>query len=149
MGTAPTTDTQAPTAPSGLTSTGKTQSSVSLSWNASTDNTGVTGYDVYRDSVLAASVTGTSATVSGLTPNTAYTFTVKAKDAAGNVSAGSNPVSVTTDTSSSVQAWAPNVLYQAGAVVSYGGRTYKALQSHTSQVGWEPANVPALWSVTN
>ncbi|MFN0222447.1 MULTISPECIES: M4 family metallopeptidase [Paenibacillus] len=149
VGTAPTTDTQAPTAPSGLTSTGKTQSSVSLSWNASTDNTGVTGYDVYRDSVLAASVTGTSATVSGLTPNTAYTFTVKAKDAAGNVSAGSNPVSVTTDTSSSVQAWAPNVLYQAGAVVSYGGRTYKALQSHTSQVGWEPANVPALWSVTN
>ncbi|MFQ3561044.1 glycosyl hydrolase family 18 protein, partial [Streptomyces gramineus] len=90
-------DSQAPTAPTNLASTGKTSSSVSLSWSAATDNVGVTAYDVYRGSTLATSVSGTSATVGGLSASTAYTFTVKARDAAGNVSAASNAVSVTTD----------------------------------------------------
>jgi hypothetical protein len=93
-------DTQAPTAPTNLTSTGKTSSSVSLSWSAATDNVGVTAYDVYSGSNQVASVSGTSATVSGLAASTAYTFTVKARDAAGNVSAASNSVSVTTSASS-------------------------------------------------
>ncbi|WP_405626400.1 fibronectin type III domain-containing protein [Streptomyces sp. NBC_00016] len=90
-------DTQAPTAPGGLTSTGKTSSSVSLSWNAATDNVGVTGYDVYSGSAKVLTVSGTSATVSGLSASTGYTFTVKARDAAGNTSAASNSVSVTTN----------------------------------------------------
>ncbi|PBC71795.1 fibronectin type III domain protein [Streptomyces sp. TLI_235] len=90
-------DTQAPTAPSGLASTGKTSSTVSLSWNASTDNVGVTGYDVYSGSSVVASSTGTSATVTGLAASTAYTFTVKARDAAGNTSAASNSLAVTTN----------------------------------------------------
>lgn len=92
-------DTQAPTAPVNLRSTSKTASSVSLAWDASTDNVGVTGYDVYNGAAKAATVTGTSATVSGLSPKTAYSFTVKAHDAAGNVSAASGAVSVTTDES--------------------------------------------------
>ncbi|MFF6994719.1 carbohydrate binding domain-containing protein [Streptomyces sp. NPDC008313] len=90
-------DSQAPTAPSGLKSTGKTSSSVSLSWNASSDNVGVTGYDVYSGSHQVLSVSGTSATVGGLSASTGYTFTVKARDAAGNTSGASNSVSVTTD----------------------------------------------------
>ncbi|MEV8093809.1 carbohydrate binding domain-containing protein [Kitasatospora sp. NPDC085879] len=90
-------DTQAPTAPSGLASTGKTSSTVSLSWNAATDNVGVTGYDVYSGSAVVASTTGTSATVTGLAASTAYTFTVKARDAAGNTSAASNSLAVTTN----------------------------------------------------
>ncbi|WP_405975059.1 carbohydrate binding domain-containing protein [Streptomyces sp. NBC_00988] len=89
-------DTQAPTAPTGLTSTGKTSSSVSLSWGASTDNVGVTAYDIYSGSNQVLSVSGTSGTVTGLAASTAYTFTVKARDAAGNSSAASNAVSVTT-----------------------------------------------------
>ncbi|WP_217552169.1 carbohydrate binding domain-containing protein [Streptomyces sp. GbtcB6] len=93
-------DTQAPTAPTNLTSTGKTSSSVSLSWSASTDNVGVTAYDIYSGSSQVASVSGTSGTVSGLSASTAYTFTVKARDAAGNVSAASNSVSVTTSAGS-------------------------------------------------
>jgi chitinase len=93
-------DTQAPSVPGGLTVTGHTSSSVSLSWAASTDNVGVTGYDVYRGSSLATTVTGTSATVGGLSASTAYTFTVRAKDAAGNVSAASASVSATTDAGS-------------------------------------------------
>ncbi|WP_154402780.1 fibronectin type III domain-containing protein [Nocardioides speluncae] len=91
-------DTQAPTAPSGLRSTGTTANSVSLSWTASTDNVGVTAYDVYNGSALATTVTGTSATVSGLTANTDYTFTVKARDAAGNTSAASSSVTARTQT---------------------------------------------------
>src|SRR5688500_6716474 len=42
--------------------------------------------------------------------------------------------------------WAPNTFYAVNALVTYQGPTYKCLQAHTSQVGWEPANVPALWS---
>ncbi|MFB6367602.1 fibronectin type III domain-containing protein [Paenibacillus elgii] len=94
------TDTQSPTAPSGLKATGKTSNSVTLAWDASTDNVGVTGYDVYNGSAVAASVTGTTATIGGLSANTAYTFTVKAKDAAGNMSAASQAVAVTTDPAS-------------------------------------------------
>ncbi|MFF7965154.1 carbohydrate binding domain-containing protein [Streptomyces sp. NPDC007903] len=93
-------DTQAPSTPSGLTSTGKTSSSVSLKWNAATDNVGVTAYDIYSGSNQVLSVSGTTATVSGLSPSTAYTFTVKARDAAGNTSGASNSVSVTTNAGS-------------------------------------------------
>jgi len=90
------TDTQAPTAPTGLRSTGTTATSVSLAWTAATDNVGVAGYDVYQGATKAASVTGTSATVSGLSAGTSYTFTVKARDAAGNTSPASGALTVST-----------------------------------------------------
>ncbi len=45
-------------------------------------------------------------------------------------------------------AWAPNVAYAVNDTVTYGGSTYKCLQAHTSQIGWEPPNVPALWQLT-
>lgn len=93
-----TVDTQAPTVPGGLTSTGKTSTTASLSWTASTDNVGVNGYDVYQGGSKVATSGTTSATVTGLTPSTAYAFTVRARDAAGNTSAASNTVNVTTDT---------------------------------------------------
>ncbi|MFI6789181.1 carbohydrate-binding protein, partial [Nonomuraea sp. NPDC050383] len=67
-------DTQAPSVPGGLRSTGVTSSSVSLAWSASTDNVGVSGYDVYRGSARVATVTGTSYTDSGLSASTAYTY---------------------------------------------------------------------------
>ncbi|MBB3110072.1 chitinase [Paenibacillus phyllosphaerae] len=89
-------DTQVPTTPTNLALTGKTSSSVSLSWSGSTDNVAVTGYVVYNGSAVAANVTTTSATVTGLAASTAYSFTVKAKDAAGNLSAASAALSVTT-----------------------------------------------------
>jgi streptogrisin C len=95
-GGTPGVDTEAPTAPGNPQATGSTANSVSLSWTASTDNVGVTAYDVYNGSTLATTVTGTSATVSSLAPDTSYTFTVKARDAAGNVSAASSPVTART-----------------------------------------------------
>ena len=97
----PTADTQAPTAPANLVSTTKTTNSISLSWSGSTDNTAVTGYNVYMNSALQATVTGLSTTITGLTASTTYDFTVKAKDAAGNISASSNTLNVTTTASGS------------------------------------------------
>ena len=98
-GSVPPVDTTAPSTPTGLAVSGTpTSSSVSLAWTASTDNVGVTGYNVYQGSgtTPVASVTGTSATVSGLASSTAYSFTVKARDAAGNLSAASSAVAATT-----------------------------------------------------
>ena len=89
-------DTTAPSAPSTLSASGTTTTTTNLSWNASTDNVAVTGYNVYQGSTLKATVTSTSYAVTGLTSSTAYTFSVKAKDAAGNISATSNVVNVTT-----------------------------------------------------
>lgn len=90
------TDTVAPSVPSGLSSPSQTSSSIALSWNASTDNVGVAGYDVYRAGTLIASPTGTSHTVTGLTASTAYSFQVRARDAAGNASALSSAITVST-----------------------------------------------------
>ncbi|UGS23847.1 reprolysin-like metallopeptidase [Flavobacterium channae] len=93
--TTTTVDTTAPSTPT-LSASGTTQTSTNLSWTASTDNVGVTGYNVYQGATLLTTVTGTTYNVTGLTASTAYSFTVKAKDAAGNLSASSNTVNVTT-----------------------------------------------------
>ena len=93
-------DTQAPTAPGTPTASAVTAASAQLSWTASTDNVGVAGYDVVRVSgtteTTVAAATTNSVTVSGLSANTAYSFGVYARDAAGNRSARSATVSVTT-----------------------------------------------------
>ncbi|WP_162257911.1 NPCBM/NEW2 domain-containing protein [Kitasatospora sp. Root107] len=89
-------DTTAPTAPTNLTSSSVTSNSVDLKWTASTDDVGVTGYNVYRGTTLVGSSTGTSFTATGLSAATPYTFTVKAVDAAGNLSGAGNTLSVTT-----------------------------------------------------
>ena len=91
-------DVQAPTTPTGLTSSNITSISVTLNWTASTDNVGVTGYDIYRNSVKinATAVTATSFNVTGLSQATSYSFFVRALDAAGNVSTNSNTINITT-----------------------------------------------------
>jgi endonuclease I/chitodextrinase len=89
-------DTQVPAEPTNLISTSTTSSKVSLSWTASTDNVGVTSYDVYVNGSLNTSVTGIVATISGLTASTAYSFYVIARDAAGNSSNASNTVNEAT-----------------------------------------------------
>lgn len=92
----PVIDTQAPTAPTNLVANNPTSNTVALSWTASTDNVGVAGYDIYANSVYKATASGTTATVQGLTPLTAYNFYVIAKDAAGNPSPQSNIANETT-----------------------------------------------------
>ncbi|MFG2652476.1 cellulose binding domain-containing protein [Streptomyces sp. NPDC048436] len=89
-------DTQAPTVPAGVAVTGTTSSSVSLSWTPATDDTAVSGYDVYRDGVKAGTTASASFTDTGLTASSTHSYTVRAKDAAGNTSAASAPVTATT-----------------------------------------------------
>lgn len=93
---APVTDTQAPAAPAGLALVSATHDGLSVSWNASTDNIGVAGYEVLVDGSVKASANDTSATLSGLAAATAYSVSVRAFDAAGNRSAASAAVSMAT-----------------------------------------------------
>lgn len=92
----PVIDTQAPTAPTNLVASNPTSNSVSLTWTASTDNVGVTSYDIYANGTYNSSSTTTSKVVSGLVPSTTYNFYVIAKDAAGNSSPQSNVAAETT-----------------------------------------------------
>lgn len=107
-------DTTAPSVPGGLKTDSVTPTSVTLSWTASTDDVGVTGYDVFRNGVAAGSSATPSITVSGLTPGTSYTFTVKAKDAAGNLSAAGAGLQVTTGSGGAPVAGSTYVMVNTG-----------------------------------
>lgn len=89
-------DTEPPTVPSGLIASNTSSSSVTLSWTASTDNVGVTAYEILSGTTVVGSATTTSLLVTGLAPDTPYSFSVRARDATGNVSAASTPVAVRT-----------------------------------------------------
>jgi len=93
-----TSDTTAPTAPTGLSATAVDEGQIDLNWTASTDNVGVTGYEIFRGGAGLALTTETSYSDTGFTPsaNTTYCYTVKASDAARNVSDASNEACATT-----------------------------------------------------
>ncbi|MEU9080080.1 glycosyl hydrolase family 18 protein [Kitasatospora sp. NPDC004745] len=94
----PSSDPTPPTAPTALRSTAVGSTDVTLAWNAATDNVRVAAYDVYQGGTPVATVGGgtLTATVGSLSPSTAYTFTVKARDPADNASPASAPLTVTT-----------------------------------------------------
>jgi len=120
-------DTVAPTAPI-LSSSGKTSTTIQLSWSGATDNVAVTGYDIYYGSLLIGSTPVTACNVVGLAPSTTYSFSIKAKDAAGNISPSSNVVSVTTNTVSS------DTVAPTAPILSSSGKT-----STTIQLSWSGA----------
>ena len=130
-------DGQAPTAPTNLTSPSKTTTSVSLSWSASTDNVGVTGYQVRQAGTVVGTTAATSFTVNGLSPNTAYTFTVTAQDAAGNTSAPSNAVTVTTNAAPNTNLAAGKPTAESSHVQVYGSGN--VVDGNASSY-WESAN---------
>lgn len=96
-----------PSTPSSLTATAKSPTQVALSWKASSDNVGVTSYLVLRNNAVIATTSGTTYTDSTVVANTTYSYTIVAKDAAGNVSATSSAVSVKTPNPADIAA--PNV----------------------------------------
>ncbi len=111
-------DTQAPTSPI-LTSTAHTETTADLSWSGATDDTGVTGYKIFKDGALEATLGDVSNhQITGLLAGTSYNFTVTALDAADNESAPSNIVVVTTNSSSG---GGSSVWSEAGSVASYTG----------------------------
>ena len=96
----PGSDTTPPSAPTGLSATATYKTNVDLSWNGSTDDVGVTGYRIYRDGSELANVAleATSYSDGSVRAGSAYTYTVRARDAQGNFSADSNSATVTTPT---------------------------------------------------
>ena len=92
-------DTTPPTAPSAVTAVSVSASQVNLGWNASSDAVGVTGYDIFRNGVFLRTVPGLTSSDTGLAASTTYSYFVKARDAAGNISSPSSTVSVTTQAS--------------------------------------------------
>ncbi|WP_406472908.1 chitinase [Streptomyces sp. NBC_01615] len=124
---------QPPAAPTGLTAGTVTSSSVALSWSAVT---GATGYAIYRDGVKVQTATGTSATVSGLSPSTAYSFQVAATNDAGE-SAKSATVTATTSAGSGGSTGLPT-----HALVGYLHASFANGAGYTRM-----ADVPDSWDV--
>lgn len=122
-------DTRPPTVPGAPVASSVTGNSVRLDWPASTDDQGVTGYRVHHGDQVVDTTTANSATVTGLSPETPYTFHVVALDGAGNASAASAPVTVRTGTAPaqgacSVKYTRPNTWsggYTANIVVANSG----------------------------
>ncbi|MEV0588389.1 glycosyl hydrolase family 18 protein [Nonomuraea sp. NPDC050310] len=155
-------DTQAPTVPGNLRSTATTTSSIALAWNASTDNVGVTGYEVYRGGTLVTTTNGTTLayTDSGLTAGTSYTYTVRAKDAANNRSADSAPLTASTQQGNGApgQPGAPSVSSVTGTSIalSWGSSTgtvtgYRVYEGSTqvAQVTGTSATITGLGTCTS
>ncbi len=133
-------DTTPPSAPTNLASTGKSSTTVGLSWSASSDANGIAAYDVYAGASLEASVPGTSATVVDLDPSTTYSFTVRARDPAGNTSAASSPLSVTTNSSAGVTTFQAEQASHNGTVDTgsggYTGAGYVNMPGGSGTITW-------------
>ncbi|WP_372793550.1 T9SS type A sorting domain-containing protein, partial [Lutibacter sp.] len=111
-----TSDIEAPSAPTNLSANSITETTLNLTWNAATDNVGVTAYEVFKDGLFLVSTVATSYTVTNLTTATSYAFTVAAKDNTGNVSIASSVANITT---------------LSGAV------TPQILFAHSFETGWD------------
>ncbi|NEW08361.1 hypothetical protein GK047_20390 [Paenibacillus sp. SYP-B3998] len=118
-------DTSAPTAPTNLVATDTANNAIDLTWNASTDNVGLIGYDVYvdNDPITKLRARNTSASISGLTPGS-HTITAKARDGFNNLSAASN--SVTVQILNCPAPWNASTAYSVGDIVAYYGVKYQA-----------------------
>lgn len=131
------TDTAAPSVPSDLKAIPQSSSQINLSWTASTDNVGVTGYDVYRGGAKLATVATNSFSDTGLAASTTYSYYVVAQDAAGNSSPSSNMVSAATQatTQPTVDTASPLVSIGSPANGSTIGRSVSVKASATDNIG--------------
>ncbi|MDQ6423513.1 carbohydrate binding domain-containing protein [Paenibacillus sp. LHD-117] len=125
-------DTTAPSVPANVSAQAQSTSSITVSWTASTDNIGVTGYEVYRGGTLVGTPVGTSFTDQNLAANTSYTYTVKAVDAAGNRSAASSPATAVT---LALDTQAPTVPQNVSATSSSAGTALVSWTASTDNVG--------------
>ncbi len=118
-------DTTPPTTPDALAATASSSSTIDLSWTASTDDVGVTGYEVFRDGEATAvgTTSGTTFSDTGLAPDSTHSYAVVAVDAAGNRSALSNTASATTLSAAPADVTAPTAPADLTATVNVDART--------------------------
>ncbi|TVX99858.1 glycosyl hydrolase family 18 protein [Cohnella terricola] len=143
-----------PSTPSNVRATAVSANSITLTWTASTDTVGVSGYDV-NYSGRVQSVTGTSATINGLNPNTQYVFTVTAKNTAGRVSPASAPLTVSTSAAVTNGMKASDFLKTNGTVIRNNSGTGSVVNLRGTnlggwmlQEGWmSPLGVKDEWTL--
>lgn len=114
----PTPDTTPPTAPTNLSAQAVSFSQINLSWNPSTDNVAVSGYQVFRNNSNIATINTTTFGDTNLTPSTTYTYFVKAFDASGNISNPSNNVSATTNPAPSQVGTISGTVSSSGGIIA-------------------------------
>lgn len=137
IGANPIVDTVAPSIPSGVAASSVGATQVNLTWAVSTDNVGVTRYTVYRNGVQAGTPTATGFMDTGLTAATAYRYTVAACDAAGNCSAQSSAVSVTTAVPDTIAPTVPTGLTGSAASTTQINLTWTAQTDNVGVTGYK------------
>jgi hypothetical protein len=141
-------DTTAPSKPTGVNKLSGGTNQMAIGWNASTDNVGVAGYEVYRNNVLVGTVTTRYFLDSGLNASTSYTYRVLAFDAAGNNSVMSNTQSVTTSSqTTSTKGTIGGVVFDAdGNGIDNATATFTPSSGSTKSDG---TNNKGAWSISN
>jgi len=139
-----TTDNTPPTVPANLTFSQTTETSTTLSWNASSDNVGVKDYTVFKDNSIISSTVSTSYNATSLTSGTSYTFKIRANDNAGNTSGFSNVINVTTVNSNQLQTASGNIEDYVDNIIdnapSSGGDNYTTPTTLQLEVSNEVVN---------
>lgn len=128
-------DTEAPTVPTNLVASNITTFSIDLAWDASTDNVGVSSYEVYVDNIFEAEVSTTNYTITGLESNEQYSLSVLAKDVAENESALSTPIDATTLEDTEAPTMPSNVVISNETDVSFK-ITWDASTDNTAVTGY-------------
>jgi len=128
-------DTQAPSVPAGLAASVISSSQINLSWSASTDNVGVTGYKIYRGGTLLTTTTSRTYNNTGLAASTAYSYRVSAIDAAGNESSQCTAVSATTQAAQVTDTTKPSVPAGLSASVISSSQINLSWSASTDNVG--------------
>ncbi|EMF8144568.1 carbohydrate-binding protein [Serratia marcescens] len=141
-----------PNAPTALTVSELGATSLKLSWAAATGALPIASYTVYRNGNPIGQTAGLSLADNGLAPATQYSYFVTATDSQGNTSLPSSALAVKTANDGtppdpSAPEWQNNHSYQAGDVVSYKGKKYTCIQTHTSNAGWTPDAAFTLWQL--
>src|SRR5205823_6074809 len=129
-------DTTPPTTPTGLALTGITQTGASLTWNAATDNVGVTGYTLYLNGTKVGTAAQTSYGFSGLSCGTSYTLGVAAYDAAGNLSATATSIATTSACSDTTRPTVPGSLSVTGTTQTGISVAWSAATDNVAVTGY-------------
>jgi chitodextrinase len=129
-------DTTAPSAPTNLAGSAASSSQINLTWTASTDNVGVTGYKVFRNGTQIATPATPGYSDTNLTPATAYSYAVAAVDAAGNTSTQTTPITVTTQNDTTAPS-VPTNLAGSGVSSSQINLTWTASTDNVGVTGYK------------
>jgi chitin-binding protein len=143
---------EGPTTPTNLHSMGATEHSISLMWGRSVGTEPIVDYLIFRngEEIKSVSANQTAFEDTGLTPDTEYSYTVKARDVKGRLSSASNVLIVSTQGAGGGHPkWKLDTWYETDELVSHGGRIWSCLQQHTSYaVDWAPGleSSVTLWA---